>query len=273
MPINYNLLKATVGFWDPQHTMFNFHVTELAPTIEEYRALVDRPMRLKTLTVLFPNTSTLIDGALAQVILQVIESYSYVEDLVAETMWLLGHIQPFCSYHPFLNLVDAHLFEAYNRRNKFDWKRFMQQLTPEQFSWSAPWNPGGPMAIGCPSIIRLPLISHSECTLVFPDRTPHLQLDSRWRIRLIHQLWDTRLMQDLHFPDHPIDEERAYSATSTYVARFHQQDPTSILWVSIAPPEAESSDQVARRSELQSLRDEIDRLHREIAEAKTDLTE
>ncbi|OWM76631.1 hypothetical protein CDL15_Pgr009196 [Punica granatum] len=41
MPINWNLLKAVVGFWDPQHAMFNFHETKLAPTIEEYRALID----------------------------------------------------------------------------------------------------------------------------------------------------------------------------------------------------------------------------------------
>ncbi|PKI34396.1 hypothetical protein CRG98_045217 [Punica granatum] len=250
-------------------------------------------------TVLFPNTSTLINGALAQVILQVIESLSYVEALVVETMWLVGHIRPFWSYHPFLNLVDAHPFEVYNRRNKFDWKRFMQQLTPEQNSWSAQWNPSAPMAIGCPSVIGLPLISHSECTLIFPDRVTRqlgglqdipvegnrdpyqiVWADSApsaserfMRIRLIHQLWDTHLMQDLHFPEHPTDEERAYSATSTYVARFHLQDPTSILRVPIAPLEAESSDQAARRRELQSLRDEIDRLHREIAEAGTDLIE
>ncbi|OWM73907.1 hypothetical protein CDL15_Pgr018967 [Punica granatum] len=93
------------------------------------------------------------------------------------------------------------------------------------------------------------------------------------RIRLIHQLWDTRLMLDLYFLEHPTDEERAYSATSTYVARFHLQDPTSIPRVPIAPPEAESSDQATKRRELQSLRGEIDRLHREITEAEIELTE
>ncbi|PKI67278.1 hypothetical protein CRG98_012350 [Punica granatum] len=112
-----------------------------------------------------------------------IEGRSYVEALVAETvrsldyiqanrrgtmmgtphhlkMWLFEHIQPFCSYHLFLNLVDAHLFETNNRRHEFDWRKFMQQLTPEQISWSTPWNPDGPMAIGCPTITGLPLISH-----------------------------------------------------------------------------------------------------------------
>ncbi|PKI40547.1 hypothetical protein CRG98_039062 [Punica granatum] len=121
--------------------------------------------------------------------------HSYAEALMAETvrsldyvqanrrytmmgslhhlqMWLLGHIQPFCLYHPFLNLVDDQLFQAFGspEPNAFDWRRFILQLTPEQLLWCASWNLGGPMAIGCPVITGLPLISHSGSTLVFPNR-------------------------------------------------------------------------------------------------------
>ncbi|PKI78886.1 hypothetical protein CRG98_000747 [Punica granatum] len=316
LSIDWTLLRDAIGFWDPQHAVFNFQGTELTPTIEEYTALIERPpatqdimvpnpfatisSRLSVLlgirieeahqelihgwkcniridwlidwthvralnaqgctyqrdvchgflllvfgTVLFPSASTLIDRALTHVVFQVVEGCSYVEALMAETvrsldyvqanrhgmmmgslqnlqMWLLTHIQSFCLHHPFLNLINDQLFQEFriSRPNAFDWSRFMQQLTPEQFSWSASWNPGGSMTVRCPAITRLPLISHYKCTLVFPDRVIK-QLDGlqdvpvegnrapyqiAWtesapsaserflRIRVIRQLWDTRLM-------------------------------------------------------------------------------
>ncbi|PKI39021.1 hypothetical protein CRG98_040587 [Punica granatum] len=174
-------------------------------------------------TVLFPNALTLVDGALAHVILQVVEGRSYVEALVAETL-----------------------------------------------SWGAPWHPGGPMATGCPAITGLPLISQYGCTLVFPDRV----------IRQLGGLQDVPVEGnrapyhiDLYFPEHPTNEERAYKATSSYVAQFHLQHPASIPRVQTAALEVETSNQVARRMELQSIWEELDRLHQEIAEVGTKLTD
>ncbi|PKI68222.1 hypothetical protein CRG98_011358 [Punica granatum] len=80
-------------------------------------------------TILFPYSSDIIDGALAQVILQVVGGHSYIEAILAETIrsldyvrevrrgtmrgaphllqiWLLAHIRPFCSSHPFSCITD-----------------------------------------------------------------------------------------------------------------------------------------------------------------------
>ncbi|OWM68452.1 hypothetical protein CDL15_Pgr026996 [Punica granatum] len=126
----------------------------------------------------------------------------------------------------------------------------MENLTPRQCSWSAPWSPRGPMVIRCLSITGLPLISHLGCTLVFPSRmikqlgslqdiladTDHTTYQIAWansapsptgrflQANEILQIWDTRLTQDLYFPEHSTDEERAYCATSTYVAFFYLQN-------------------------------------------------
>ncbi|PKI35399.1 hypothetical protein CRG98_044209 [Punica granatum] len=142
--------------------------------------------------------STLIDEALTQVVLQVIEGRSYVEALVAETirsldyiqsksmwdndgiphhlqMWLLGHIWPFYSYHPFLNLVDTHLFEDI-------------PTDADRTAYKVAWADSTPSPIG--RFLRVSGI--------------------RW-------MWDTRLMQDLYFQEHPTDKERAYCATSAFL--------------------------------------------------------
>ncbi|PKI78956.1 hypothetical protein CRG98_000650 [Punica granatum] len=151
-------------------------------------------------TILFPHSSNLIDGAFAQVILQVVGGRSYVEAVLAETIWsfdyvrevrrgrmrgaphllqiwLLAHIRPFCSSHPFSYITDersliARLLQVFRPSDcdYTDWIQFFKRLTPAQFLWAARRNPGGPMTIGCPSVIGLPLISHFGSTLVFPAR-------------------------------------------------------------------------------------------------------
>ncbi|PKI68882.1 hypothetical protein CRG98_010737 [Punica granatum] len=177
-PVDWIFLRTAAEFWDPQHAVFNFQGTELAPTIEEYTALIQRPTpttqgifvpnpfavirsQLSTLlgipvqelhqelhqgwdhdrdachgflllifgTLLFPYAPNLIDGAIAQVVLQAVGGHSYVEALLAETVrsldyvrevrrgrmrgsphllivWLLAHIRPFCSSHPFSYIAD-----------------------------------------------------------------------------------------------------------------------------------------------------------------------
>ncbi|PKI67574.1 hypothetical protein CRG98_012158 [Punica granatum] len=88
------------------------------------------------------------------------------------------------------------------------------------------------MAIGCPSVIGLPLISHLGSTVIFPgrvirqlgglqdipteaDRVPHrfmwadttASLSDRFlRVREVRRLWDTCVIQQLYFPKHPTDD-------------------------------------------------------------------
>ncbi|PKI16301.1 hypothetical protein CRG98_049511, partial [Punica granatum] len=80
-------------------------------------------------TLVFPYSPSLIDGAIAQVVLQAVGDHSYVEALLAETVrsldyvrevrrgrmrgsphllkiWLLAHVRPFCSSHPFSYIAD-----------------------------------------------------------------------------------------------------------------------------------------------------------------------
>ncbi|PKI60856.1 hypothetical protein CRG98_018729 [Punica granatum] len=80
-------------------------------------------------TLLFPHSPNLIDGAIAQVVLQAVGGHSYVEALLAETVrsldyvrevrrgrmrgsphllqtWLLAHVRPFCSSHSFSYISD-----------------------------------------------------------------------------------------------------------------------------------------------------------------------
>ncbi|PKI37786.1 hypothetical protein CRG98_041820, partial [Punica granatum] len=109
--VDWIFLRTAMEFWDPEHVVFNFQGTELTPTIEEYTALIQRPT------------------AIAQVVLQAVGGHSYVEALLAETVrsldyvreirrgrirgsphllqiWLLAHIRPFYSSHPFSYIAD-----------------------------------------------------------------------------------------------------------------------------------------------------------------------
>ncbi|PKI67543.1 hypothetical protein CRG98_012127 [Punica granatum] len=289
-------------------------------------------------TILFLYSSNLIDGALAQVILQVVGGHSYVEAVLAETIrsldyvrevrrgkmrgaphllqiWLLAHIRPFCSSHHFSYITDegsliAHLLQVFrpSDRDYTDWKRFMEGLTPAQFLWVARWNLSGPMAIGCPSVTWLPLISHLGSTLIFParvirqlgglqdiptkaDRIPYrfmwvdttTSLPDRFlRVWEVRRLWDTRIVQELYFPEHPTDDEQAFSATAAYVAQFHPHGlaPIRRLRTSRIPqapqadiPDAESSIQGAMRTKLQSIREERDRLRCKLVDIRSELTD
>ncbi|PKI58433.1 hypothetical protein CRG98_021191 [Punica granatum] len=270
--------------------------TELVPTIEEYTALIQRPTpttqgifmpnpfavirsQLSTLlgipvqerdachgflllifgTLLFPYAPNLIDGAIAQVVLQAVGGHSYVKALLAETVrsldytrevwrgrrrgsphllhvWLLAHICPFCSSHPFSYIADErslieHLVPVFPppERSFSEWRHFWRKLTPAWFLWVARWNSDGPMITGCPEIVGVPLLSHLGSTLIFPGRADSTSTaPARFlQIREIHRQRDSSTIQRLYFPEHPTDEERALSATSAYVAQFYSQGPTS----------------------------------------------
>ncbi|PKI51102.1 hypothetical protein CRG98_028531 [Punica granatum] len=213
-------------------------------------------------------------------------------------LWLLAHIRPFCSSQPFSYITDErshitrllHVFQP-SYIDYTDWKQFLEELTPAQFLWTARWNPSGPMAIGCPLVIGLPLISHLGSTLIFPARvirqlgglqdilieadcTPYRFmwtdttasfLDSFLRVWEVRRLWGTCVVQELYFLEHPTDEERAFSATIAYIAQFHSQGlahvrrpcTVPIPWAPQADiPKAESSVQAIMRTELRSIRQE-----------------
>ncbi|PKI69353.1 hypothetical protein CRG98_010259 [Punica granatum] len=151
-------------------------------------------------TLLFPYAPNLIDRAIAQVVLQAVGGHSYVKALLAETVrsldyvrevwrgrrrrsphllqvWLLAHIRPFCSSHPFSYIADERsLIERLvlvfppPERSFSKWRHFWCELTPARFLWVARWNPDGPMITGCPGIIGVPLLSHLGSTLIFPGR-------------------------------------------------------------------------------------------------------
>ncbi|PKI61781.1 hypothetical protein CRG98_017831 [Punica granatum] len=144
-------------------------------------------------------------------------------------VWLLAHIRPFCSSHPFSYIADERsLIERLvpvfppPERSFSEWRHFWRELTPARFLWVARWNPGGPMITGCPRIVRVPLLSHLGSTLIFPGRG-------------------------------------STSPQQSQTTPIPRATPTSA-------PEAESSTQAVMRAEVQSIREERDRLHCELVD-------
>ncbi|PKI53192.1 hypothetical protein CRG98_026393 [Punica granatum] len=304
-PIDWTLLRIAISFWDTQHAVFNFQGTELAPTIEEYEALIQRPVPTRDIvvfvvkkfvasfrvlcatgesyqfdachgfillifgTILFPHASDLIDEALTQVVLQVVRGHSYVETVLIETVRSLDYVR---------------------ERNYTDWRQFMEDLTPAQFLWAARWNPGGPMAIGCPSVAESS--DNWAAYRIFPPKRTALltgscdtsaSLPERFlRVREARRLWGTRTIQQLFFPEHPIDEEQDFSTITACMAQFHPQGLAPVHQPRTAPfpqappvsiPDAESSAQAAARTELQSIKEERDRLRCELVDTRAELAE
>ncbi|OWM66878.1 hypothetical protein CDL15_Pgr021441 [Punica granatum] len=102
------------------------------------------------------------------------------------------------------------------------------------------------------------------------------------QIREIHRQRDASTIQRLYFPEHPTDEERAFSATSAYVARFYPQGSTPPQRPQAAPtpratptlaPEAESSIQAAMHAELRAVREERDRLRCELVDSRAEVAD
>ncbi|PKI73439.1 hypothetical protein CRG98_006166 [Punica granatum] len=60
-PVDWIFLRTAAEFWDPDHAVFNFQLTELAPTIEEYTALIQRPTPT-THSIFVPNPFTTVQG-------------------------------------------------------------------------------------------------------------------------------------------------------------------------------------------------------------------
>ncbi|PKI47122.1 hypothetical protein CRG98_032491 [Punica granatum] len=52
-PIDWTQLRTAISYWDTQWSVFSFQGTELAPTVEEYAALIQRSMPTRDIVV--PN--------------------------------------------------------------------------------------------------------------------------------------------------------------------------------------------------------------------------
>ncbi|OWM84274.1 hypothetical protein CDL15_Pgr016734 [Punica granatum] len=91
-----------------------------------------------------------------------------------------------------------------------------------------------------------------------------------------------RIVQELYFPEHPTDEERAFAATAAYVMQFHPYGfapvrrlrmPQMLQTSQADIPDVESSVQGAVRTELQVIRAERDRLCCELVDIRAELTD
>ncbi|PKI48756.1 hypothetical protein CRG98_030857, partial [Punica granatum] len=218
---------------------------------------------------------------------ETVRSLDYVREVRRDRMrgsphllqiWLLAHIRPFCSSHPFSYIADErslierlvpvipppeHCFS--------EWRRFWRELTLARFLWVARWNLGGPMITGCPGIVGVPLLSHLGSTLIFPGQ-----------IREIRRQRDASIMQRLYFPEHPTDDEQVFAATSACVVRFYARGLASPQPSHAAPtpratstlaPEAESSTQAAMHAELRAIREERDRLRCELVDSRAEVAD
>ncbi|PKI40013.1 hypothetical protein CRG98_039583 [Punica granatum] len=249
------------------------HILALRATGESYQCNACHGFLLLIFgTLLFLHASNLIDGALTQVVLQEVGGHSYVEVLVAETVRSLDYVRE---------------IRCGRMRGFSEWRQFLEELTPRQFLWATRKNPGGPMITGCPGIVRLPLISHLGSTLVFPSRVIR-QLDGLQDFpteadRITYRFMsNTRVTHDLYFSEHSTDEERALSTTSAYVAQFYSQDAALIhrpraTQIPRALPaitsKVKSSAQATMHTELQSIREERDRLRYELVETRVELVD
>ncbi|PKI68452.1 hypothetical protein CRG98_011141 [Punica granatum] len=241
-PMDWIFLRTAAEFWDPQYAVFNFQGTELAPTIEEYTALMQRPTpttqgifvpnpfavirsQLSTLlgipvqerdachgflllifgTLSFPYAPNLIDGAIAQVVHQAVGGHSYVEALLAETIRSLDYVREV----------------RHGRMRGFsEWRHFSRELTPARFQWVARWSPGGPMITGSPGIVGVPLLSHLGSTLIFLRRV----------IRQLGDLQDISAEAD-RLPSHVQWADSASTAPARFlqIQEIHRQRDASTI--------------------------------------------
>ncbi|PKI51800.1 hypothetical protein CRG98_027848 [Punica granatum] len=124
-----------------------------------------------------------------------------------------------------------------------------------QFLWAARWNLGGPMTIRCPSVIGLPLISHLGSTLIFPGRVIR-QLDghtgSHGQTLQVHSLTSF----------YKFERFDACGARTLFglAPVFHLRMAQIPRAPQVDIPDAESFVQGAICTELQTIREEQDRL-------------
>ncbi|OWM82737.1 hypothetical protein CDL15_Pgr024887 [Punica granatum] len=59
-PVDWTLLRTAISFWDTQRAVFSFHGTELAPTVEDYAALLQQSMPIHDIVVLYAPEFNLV---------------------------------------------------------------------------------------------------------------------------------------------------------------------------------------------------------------------
>ncbi|OWM82735.1 hypothetical protein CDL15_Pgr024885 [Punica granatum] len=94
-PIDWTLLRTAISFWDTQRAVFNFHGTELAPTVEEYAALLQQSTPIHDIMV--PNQFATIQGRLAILLglrnEEIRCELQYGGEHSIRTTWLIDFIQ------------------------------------------------------------------------------------------------------------------------------------------------------------------------------------
>ncbi|PKI59752.1 hypothetical protein CRG98_019855 [Punica granatum] len=137
----------------------------------------------------------------------------------------------------------------------------------------AEWMPPGPMALKCSDFNGVPLVSHVGSTTYFPARvvrqlgglqmmpedTARTKFEHTWRedqtsvnrlseIERVMTVWQTMVIKNPYFPEHPTQENRDFQATEEYVVRFYRwgssipEDPID------SAPDRDSSSSVTPRS-------------------------
>ncbi|PKI65800.1 hypothetical protein CRG98_013805 [Punica granatum] len=242
--VDWIFLRTAIEFWDLEHAVFNFHGPELVPTIEEYTALIQRPTPT-TQGIFVPNPFATIRSQLSS---------------------LLG-----------IPTQDIHeeLHQGWDHGIRIAWLSdwtLLRELTPSTASYQHD---------ACHGFLLLVF-----GTLLFPyslnlidGAIAQVVLQLIWEIRRER---DASTIQRLYFPEHPTDEERAFSATSAYMARFYPQGSTPPQRSQATPtpraastpaPEAKSSTQAAMRAELQAIKEERDRLRCELVDSRAEVAD
>ncbi|PKI51576.1 hypothetical protein CRG98_028038, partial [Punica granatum] len=103
-PVDWIFLRTATEFWDPEHAVFNFQGTELAPTIKEYTALIQRPTPT-TQGIFVPNPFATIRSQLSNYVREVRRSRIRGPPHLRQ-IWLFAHVRSFCSTHPFSYIAD-----------------------------------------------------------------------------------------------------------------------------------------------------------------------
>ncbi|PKI73582.1 hypothetical protein CRG98_006030 [Punica granatum] len=245
--VDWNFLGVAVTFWDSVHAVFNIQGTELTPTIEEYRTLVERIAA--THGIVEPNFHTtrlvLVSRLLGVHRSQLQAELAYFGGTEIVTAKLLRFIE----------------IRAREERKVSKWIKIFREIAPKGFKWRAAWMPPGPMTLKCPDFNGVPLVSHAGSTTYFPARvvrqlgglqtvpkgTARTEFQHTWRedqtsidrlseIERVMTAWQTTVIEHLYFPEHPTQDERDFQATEEYILRFYRWGPSENDDFTDSPP-------------------------------------
>ncbi|OWM74518.1 hypothetical protein CDL15_Pgr005097 [Punica granatum] len=132
------LIFGTILF--PRWLIDFIHVRSLNAREESYQCDACHGFLLLIFgTILFPHSSNLIDGALAQVVLQVVGGHSYVEAVLAETIRSLDYVREVITTGV-TPLPDSSTSQDGGRRSRRYFRR-SQPFDPDPFSTTADTRP------------------------------------------------------------------------------------------------------------------------------------